>query len=244
MRRVTETCIPHFQQEHLKTNPLSPKLSVFRNRWQSSSTEKPMGRSRETGSGQGLQSPDPVVREAFIMSYDYISYVTAGPGSPVPTAPTPAAAALRHAGDELLLKFPIFFRRWPRIFQDVTESSACPMLLAILDEHFAPNAPRGRQRELAWSAVLSVYVLAGQMAKHCQERSMLGALPQLQECVGEYVERLICPEIRDRGGWNGFVCRFGKKRDLEAQVKRVCCWSLLLLATGILSYLLWKRRTL
>ncbi|KPP76875.1 hypothetical protein Z043_103738 [Scleropages formosus] len=203
-----------------------------------------MGHSGESGRGQGLHNPDPVVREAFIMSYDYINYVTAAPGKPVPAAPTAASAALRHAGDELLLKFPIFFRRWPRIFQDVTESSACPMLLAILDEHFSPTAPGGRRRELAWSAILSVYVLAGQMAVHCQEKGMMGALPQLQECVGEYVERLICPEIRDKGGWDGFVSRFGKKQNLETQVKRVCCYALLLLATGIFFHLLWKRRHL
>lgn len=162
--------------------------------------KEPMGRSGEAGGGRGLHSPDPLVREAFVMSYDYISYVTARPGTSVPPAPSAAAAALRHAGDELLLKFPIFFRRWPRVFQDVTETSACPMLTAILDEHFAP-APGGRRRELAWSAILSVYVLAGQMALHCQEKGMLGTLPELQECVGMYVERLICPEIRDKGGW-------------------------------------------
>ncbi|XP_023696510.2 BCL2 like 16 [Paramormyrops kingsleyae] len=200
-----------------------------------------MGRSGEAGGGRGLHSPDPLVREAFVMSYDYISYVTARPGTSVPPAPSAAAAALRHAGDELLLKFPIFFRRWPRVFQDVTETSACPMLIAILDEHFAP-APGGRRRELAWSAILSVYVLAGQMALHCQEKGMLGTLPELQECVGMYVERLICPEIRDKGGWSGFVSRFGKKQDLESHVKKVCSWTLLILTMSIISYFLWKRR--
>ncbi len=30
---------------------------------------------------------------------------------------------------------------------------------------------------------------------------MSDILPQIQECVGSYVERVICPEIRDRGGW-------------------------------------------
>lgn len=150
---------------------------------------------------QGLHSPDPLVREAFLMAYDYIDYVTAAEGSAIPRAPTAASAALRNAGDELLLRFPIFFRRWPRIFQDVTEQSACPMLLAMLDEHFGQTASGGRHRDLAWSAVLSVYVLAGQMALHCHERGMLGVLPDLKECVGEYVERVICPELRDKGGW-------------------------------------------
>ncbi|XP_048851145.1 BCL2 like 16 [Brienomyrus brachyistius] len=200
-----------------------------------------MGRSGEAGGGRGLHSPDPLVREAFVMSYDYISYVTARPGTSVPPAPSVAAAALRHAGDELLFKFPIFFRRWPRVFQDVTETTACPMLIAILDEHFAPT-PGGRRRELAWSAILSVYVLAGQMALHCQEKGMLGTLPELQECVGMYVERLICPEIRDKGGWSGFVSRFGKKQDLESYVKKVCSWTLLILTMSIVSYFLWKRR--
>ncbi|XP_035235855.1 BCL2 like 16 [Anguilla anguilla] len=199
-------------------------------------------KSEEASSMQGLQSPDPLVREAFLMAHDYIDYVTAGQGAAVPPAPTAATAALRHAGDELLLKFPIFFRRWPRIFQDVTERSACPMLLAMLDEHFKQSASGGRQRDLAWSAVLSVYVLAGQMALHCHERGMQGVLPELKECVGQYVERVICPELRDKGGWSGFIVRFSKKQDLEWQVKKVCCWTLLLLTTSILSYFLWKRR--
>ena len=150
----------------------------------------------------GLQSPDPLVREAFLMAYDYIDYVTTGglEGTMGP-APTACTAALRHAGDELLTRFPIFFRRWPRVFQDVKENTACRKLTNILDEHFFPPVPRGRGRDLAWSAVLSVYVLAGQMALHCQERGMAGVLPQLKECVGAYVEKVICPEIRDKGGW-------------------------------------------
>ncbi|XP_035495915.1 BCL2 like 16 isoform X2 [Scophthalmus maximus] len=156
-------------------------------------------------------------------------------------APTACTAALRHAGDELLNRFPIFFRRWPRVFQDVTESSACPMLMSILDEHFFPPVSGGRRRDLAWSAVLSVYVLAGQMALHCQERGMLAVLPQLKERVGVYVERVICPAIREKGGWGGFVSRFGQKQYLEDHVKRVCRWTLLALATSILAYLLWKR---
>lgn len=150
----------------------------------------------------GLNSPDPLVREAFLMAHDYVDYVTTGgaEGSMGP-APTACSAALRHAGDELLIRFPIFFRRWPRIFQEVTENTACPTLISILDEHFISNVPGGRRRDLAWSAVLSVYVLAGQMAMHCHERGMVTVLPQLKECVGAYVERVICPEIRDKGGW-------------------------------------------
>ncbi|XP_073323423.1 BCL2 like 16 [Pagrus major] len=190
----------------------------------------------------GLNSPDLLVREAFLMAHDYIDYVTTGgaDGTMGP-APTACTAALRHAGDELLTRFPIFFRRWPRVFQDVKENTACPMLMSILDEHFFPPIPRGRHRDLAWSAVLSVYVLAGQMALHCHERGMLVVLPQLKECVGAYVERVICPEIRDKGGWSGFVSRFGEKQGLEGQVKKVCCWTLLALAISILTYFLWKR---
>lgn len=150
----------------------------------------------------GLNSPDPLVREAFLMAYDYIDYVTSGgPDGSIGPAPTVCTAALRHAGDELLIRFPIFFRRWPRVFQDVTEDSACLTLMSILDEHFTAPAPGGRRRDLAWSAVLSVYVLAGQMAIHCHERGMVGVLPQLKECVGGYVERVICPELQDKGGW-------------------------------------------
>ncbi|XP_076005542.1 BCL2 like 16 [Genypterus blacodes] len=190
----------------------------------------------------GLNSPDPLVREAFLMAHDYIDYVTRGgaEGSMGP-APTACSAALRHAGDELLQRFPIFFRRWPRIFQDVTENTACPTLISILDEHFIASVPGGRRRDLAWSAVLSVYVLAGQMALHCHERGMETVLPQLKDCVGAYVERVVCPEIQDKGGWIGFASRFGVKQNLEGQVKKVCCWTLLALAISILTYCVWKR---
>uniref|UniRef100_A0A8C1MQB9 Apoptosis regulator Bcl-2-like n=4 Tax=Cyprinus carpio TaxID=7962 RepID=A0A8C1MQB9_CYPCA len=197
-----------------------------------------MGLSDKAVIGRGLNNPDPLVREAYLMAYDYINYVTAKPGIPVGPAPSRATAALRHAGDELLTRFPIFFRRWPRVFQDVTDRTACSTLVSILDEHFAPT----RRRDLAWSAVLSVFVLSGQLALHCQERGMSDILPQIQECVGSYVERVICPEIRDRGGWTGFISRFGEKQKLEDQVLKVCCWSLLLLSVGILSYFLWRRK--
>ncbi|KAM6965272.1 BCL2 like 16 [Aplochiton taeniatus] len=202
-----------------------------------------MCQSEVPEASMGLNSPDPLVKEAFLLAHDYIDYVISGGahGSLGP-APTTCTAALRHAGDELLVRFPIFFRRWPRIFKDVTEGSACKMLVAILDEHFAPPTYGGRRRDLAWSAVLSVYVLAGQMALHCHKKGMVRILPQLKECVGSYVERLVCPELRDKGGWTGFVTRFGPKQNLESQVKRVCCWTLLLLVTGALSCFLWKRR--
>ncbi|XP_062274194.1 BCL2 like 16 [Scomber scombrus] len=190
----------------------------------------------------GLNSPDPLVREAFLMAHDYIDYVTTGGAdSTMGPAPTDCTAALRHAGDELLCRFPIFFRRWPRVFQDVTEDTACPMLTNLLDEHFFPPVTGGRRRDLAWSAVLSVYVLAGQMALHCHERGMEAVLPRLKECVGAYVERVICPEIQNKGGWGGFVSRFGEKQDLEGQVKKVCCWTLVALAISILTYFIWKR---
>lgn len=198
-----------------------------------------MGLSDDAVIGRGLKSPDPLVREAYLMAYDYINYVTTKPGISPGPPPTRVTAALRHAGDELLTRFPIFFRRWPRVFQDVTEQTACPVLVSILDEHFAPT----RRRDLAWSAVLSVFVLAGQLALHCQERGMAGVLPQIQECVGSYVERVICPEIKDKGGWSGFISRFGEKQNLEDQVMKVCCWSLLLLCVGILTYFVWTRKT-
>ncbi|KAK1897181.1 Chaperone protein ClpB [Dissostichus eleginoides] len=54
--------------------------------------------------------------------------------------------SLHHAGDELLTHFPTFFRRWPRVFQDVTENTACPTLLSFLDEHFFAPVPGGRRR--------------------------------------------------------------------------------------------------
>ncbi|XP_054466511.1 apoptosis regulator Bcl-2-like [Anoplopoma fimbria] len=203
-----------------------------------------MCQSEGPGPRLGLNSPDPLVREAFLMAHDYIDYVTSGgaDGS-MGTAPSACTAALRHAGDELLTRFPIFFRRWPRVFQDVTENTACPTLVSILDEHFFAPVPGGRRRDLAWSAVLSVYVLAGQMALHCHEKDMVEVLSQLKECVGAYVERVICPEIRDKGGWSGFVSRFGEKQGLEGQVKKVCCWTLLALSISILTYCLWKRTT-
>ncbi len=107
-----------------------------------------MGLSDKAVIGRGLNSPDPLVREAYLMAYDYINYVTAKPGIPVGPAPSHATAALRHAGDELLTRFPIFFRRWPRVFQDVTDRTACSTLVSIWmstlhphDVETSPGAP-------------------------------------------------------------------------------------------------------
>uniref|UniRef100_A0A8C5HGL9 Bcl-2-related ovarian killer protein-like n=2 Tax=Gouania willdenowi TaxID=441366 RepID=A0A8C5HGL9_GOUWI len=192
--------------------------------------------------GMGLKSRDPLVREAHLMAYDYLEYVTTGGAEGIMgSAPSACTAALRHAGDELLTRFPIFFKRWPRVFQNVTATTACPMLISILDDHFFPVTSRGRRRDLAWSAVLSVYVLAGQMALHCQEKGMEEVLPELKACVGEYVERVVCPDIRDKGGWSGFVSRFGAKLDWEVQVKKVCSWTLMALTVCILTHFIWRR---
>ncbi|KAK6480938.1 bcl-2-related ovarian killer protein-like [Huso huso] len=192
-----------------------------------------------SASGEGLTHADPVVREAYLMSHDYISYVTGMAPASRP-APSKAAAALRHAGDELLLKYPIFFKRWPRLFQELDGGDACDTLLRVLDEHFTADRAAGRQ--LTWSAILSIYVLAGQMALHCQESGMGSALPELQRRVGEYVERVVCPQIREKGGWSGFLTRYSKKQDPEQVVIRVCCASLLLFTSVTLSYYLWKRK--
>uniref|UniRef100_A0A8C7WCW1 Bcl-2 Bcl-2 homology region 1-3 domain-containing protein n=1 Tax=Oncorhynchus mykiss TaxID=8022 RepID=A0A8C7WCW1_ONCMY len=168
-----------------------------------------MDQSEGLLSRSGINSPDPLVREAYLMLHDYINYVTAKPDGHVGPPPTATAAALPHVGDQLLIRFPIFFMGYT----------------------LHPPTPGGRRRDLAWSAVLSVYVLAGQMALHCLQSGLDGIVPQFKECVGGYVERVICPEIRDKGGWTGFVCHFGQKQDLEAQVKNV-----------ILSYFLWKQK--
>ncbi|XP_043913784.1 bcl-2-related ovarian killer protein homolog A-like isoform X2 [Protopterus annectens] len=143
------------------------------------------------------EQEDPIVREAYVMSHDYIAYVTGRASS---RAPSKTAAALRNAGDELLEKFPIFFKRWPRLFQDVSEENACMYLIKILDEHFKPQKPNP-SKQLTWSEILSIYVLAGQMAIHCQENGMEKILDSLPDQVGEYVEKLVCPVLKEKGGW-------------------------------------------
>ncbi|KAK7933289.1 hypothetical protein WMY93_004185 [Mugilogobius chulae] len=167
----------------------------------------------------GLSSPDPLVREAYLMAHDYIEYVTSGgaDGSMGP-APTQCTALYDTQGT----------RRDRGDSHPDADEYPGPALLP-------PCPGGGRRRELAWSAVLSVYVLAGQMAQHCHESGMEEVLPRLKASVGAYVERVICPEIRDKGGWSGFVSRFGQRPGLESRLKAVCCWSLLALAVSILS---------
>uniref|UniRef100_A0A3P9CRT4 Uncharacterized protein n=1 Tax=Maylandia zebra TaxID=106582 RepID=A0A3P9CRT4_9CICH len=119
--------------------------------------------------------------------------VNNGTMGPVPTACT---AAMHHAGNELLTPFPIF--------QDVTENTACLILICILDEHFLPPTP-GTKR-LAWSTVLStvlsVHVLAGQMAIHCHDSGDGdGTARGMFKC--------------------GFVYHFLEKQDLVCQLDKV-----------------------
>ncbi|CAI9583507.1 unnamed protein product [Staurois parvus] len=85
---------------------------------------------------------DPVVREAYELSHDYIHYVTGRTTTP---APSPAACALRFAGDELMEKFPIFFKRWPRVFRGVTEDTACDLLIQTIDDNMRENSGTGKR---------------------------------------------------------------------------------------------------
>ncbi|XP_007905154.1 BCL2 like 16 [Callorhinchus milii] len=181
---------------------------------------------------------DPVVTEAHVMSRDYISFVT---GRTTKAAPSPASAALRHAGTDLMGKYPIFFKRWPRIFRDVRLDNACDFLIKILDEHFQPEESWQRKR-LTWSGILSIYVLAGQMAIYCQENGMGSVLEELEVRVGQYVEAKVCPDIVDKGGWSGFVERYTKKENAEQSVARGCCGTLLLLSAGLLAYYVYRKR--
>ncbi|XP_006001488.1 BCL2 like 16 [Latimeria chalumnae] len=181
---------------------------------------------------------DPVVKEAYLMLHDYIAYVTGRKTSP---APSKAAAALRYAGDDLLEKFPIFFKRWPRLFSGVSEDKASDLLLKILDDHFKPQQA-GRPKEITWSGILSIYIVAGQMAIYCQENGMEGVLESLAMQVGQYVEKTVCPFIREKGGWVGFTTRYAKKEDAETKVLKVCCGTLLTLAMLSLLYYTWNKR--
>ncbi|GCC29079.1 BCL2 like 16 [Chiloscyllium punctatum] len=184
------------------------------------------------------QSNDHVVKEAYVMSQDYIRYVTGRTSKP---APSKASAALRHAGDDLLEKYPIFFKRWPRIFREVCSDDACDYLFKLLDEHFQPEKP-WQKKELTWSGILSIYVLAGQLAKHCQANGMESVLEELEFNVGQYVERKVCPHIKEKGGWSGFIERFAKKEEPEHTVFRACCGMLLLLGAMSLAYYIYRRR--
>lgn len=146
---------------------------------------------------------DPVVREAYELSHDYIGYVTGRATGP---APSPAACALRFAGDELVEKFPIFFKRWPRVFRGVTEDTACDLLIQTIDDNMREFWVRQKRQtgyplDMPWSTVLSIYVLAGQMAIHCQENGLEKVLEPLAERVGHYMEENICPVIRAKDGW-------------------------------------------
>ncbi|KAM4695840.1 apoptosis regulator Bcl-2-like [Rhinophrynus dorsalis] len=188
---------------------------------------------------------DPVVREAYQLSHDYIAYVT---GKALGPAPSASALALRQAGDELLEKFPIFFKRWPRVFSGVTEAEACDFLIQIVEENFREQWERqhrqaGYPPHVPWSTVLSIYVLAGQMAIYCQEHGMERVLGQLSERVGHYVEDNICPVIREKDGWVGFTERFGKKEGMEKKVLKTCCGVVLVCTVLLLSHYLWKRKS-
>ncbi|KAE8582076.1 hypothetical protein XENTR_v10019932 [Xenopus tropicalis] len=187
---------------------------------------------------------DPVVQEAYLLARDYIAYVTGTATGPAPSA---AALALRQASDELLEKFPIFFKRWPKVFRGVTEERACDFLIQIVDENFQQQRERrhrqtGYAMELPWSTVLSVYVLAGQMAINCQKNGMERALGPLAETVGHYVEENICPLIKEKDGWVGFIERFSRKEGLEKKVLRTCCGLLLVCVALLLTSFLWKRK--
>ncbi|KAM9324292.1 bcl-2-like protein 2 [Gastrophryne carolinensis] len=187
---------------------------------------------------------DPVVREAYELAQDYIAYVTRRSTGP---APSPAARALRYAGDELLVKFPIFFKRWPRIFKGVTEDEVCNLLVQMIDDSMKEFWDRqkrqtGYPRDIPWSTVLSVYVLGGQLAVYCQDHGMEKVLGPLAERVGLYMEEKICPVIKEKGGWVGFTKRYEKNEDLEGKVLQICCTVLITLSALLVTYLLWKRK--
>ncbi|XP_075042193.1 bcl-2-like protein 2 [Mixophyes fleayi] len=190
-----------------------------------------------------LNNTDPVVREAYQLSHDSIAYVTGRAAGPAPSA---ATLALRHAGDELLEKFPIFFKRWPRVFSGVTDDNACDLLVQIIDENIKGHWDRQRRQpgyppDLPWSSVLSIYVLAGQMATYCQENGLENVLQQLPERLGGYVEEHICPVLRKKDGWVGFTERFSKKEETERKVLRVCSAVLAACSVLLLTHFLWRR---
>ncbi|KAM4664999.1 bcl-2-related ovarian killer protein homolog A-like [Discoglossus pictus] len=191
----------------------------------------------------GVNPADPVVVEAYQLAHDYIAYVTGKYKGPAPSA---ASRALRQAGDELLEKFPIFFKRWPRVFQGVREDEVCDFLLRIVDENFREQQEHQKRHpgyppDVPWSSVLSIYVLTGQMAIYCQEHGMEGALGPLADQVGHYVEEHICPVIREKNGWVNFTERFQKKEDVEIKIVKLCGGLLLVCSALLLTHCLWGR---
>ncbi|XP_073454072.1 bcl-2-related ovarian killer protein homolog A-like [Aquarana catesbeiana] len=187
---------------------------------------------------------DPVVREAYELSHDYIGYVTGRVTGP---APSPAACALRFAGDELVEKFPIFFKRWPRVFRGVTEDTACDLLIQTIDDNMREFWDRQKRQtgyplDIPWSMVLSIYVLAGQMAIHCKENGMEKVLEPLAERVGHYMEENFCPVIRAKDGWVGFTKRYREKENVEGKVLQICLAVLITLLALLLTHCLWKRK--
>ncbi|KAM3912462.1 anti-apoptotic protein NR13-like [Leptodactylus fuscus] len=187
---------------------------------------------------------DPLVTEAYQLARDYTAYVTGRTKGP---APSLAALTLRQAGDELLERFPIFFKRWPRIFQGLTEDKACDFLIQTIDENIQGYWDRQRRHpgypaDIPWSTVLSIYVLAGQMAIYCQEHGMENVLDPLSERVGAYIEEHICPVLRQKGGWVGFIEHYRKKDNMERKTLRICCTVLAICSALLLTHYLWRRR--
>ncbi|XP_069799323.1 bcl-2-like protein 1 [Dendropsophus ebraccatus] len=187
---------------------------------------------------------DPLVTEAYQLTRDYIAYVTGRSTGPAPSA---AARTLRQAGDELLDRFPIFFKRWPRVFQGLTEEEACDYLIQTIDENIREYRERqtrhpGYPEDIPWSTILSIYVLSGQMAIYCQEHGMENVIEPLTERVGTYIEEHVCPLLRNKNGWVGFIEYFGKKEDIERKTFRICCTVLAVFSALILTYLLWRKK--
>ncbi|XP_056396131.1 uncharacterized protein LOC130291437 [Hyla sarda] len=187
---------------------------------------------------------DPLVTEAYQLARDYMAYVTGRTTGPAPSA---ATRTLRQAGDELLERFPIFFKRWPRVFQGLTEDKACDFLMETIDENIKEYWDRQKKHpgypiDIPWSTILSIYVLSGQMAIYCQEHGMENVTDQLAERVGAYVEKQICPLLRKQDGWVGFVEYFGKKEDLERKTFRICCIALAVCSALILICFLWRKK--
>ncbi|KAM4019447.1 bcl-2-related ovarian killer protein homolog A-like [Anomaloglossus baeobatrachus] len=186
---------------------------------------------------------DPLVTEAYLLAHDYIAYVTGRAHGP---APSVAARTLRQAGDQLLDKFPIFFKRWPRVFQGVTEARVCDFLIEAIDDNVQGYWERqkrhsGPPADIPWSTVLSIYVLAGQMAKYCQEHGMESALEPLAERVGAYVQEHICPLLRRKDGWAGFIDHFAPHEDIEMKTLLLCSAVLAVSSALLLTLFLWKK---